>query len=124
MKQKELISVVISYYNRLSFLELVVQGFNRQSDSNFEVIIAEDNDDPANSRAIKNLQRKFPRLRIRHVFQSDVGFRKNKILNEATRVAQGELLIFVDGDCVPHRHFVCRHRTLARPQYNLGWPKG
>ena len=51
--------------------------------------------------------------------QPDRGFRKTKILNEATRVAQGDLLVFIDGDCIPHRHFVRQHRRLARPKTAL-----
>lgn len=119
MKPEKLVSVIIPFYNRLNFLSLVMAGFNRQSDSNFELIIAEDNEAPNNSRAIQGFRSQFPHLTIRHVSQPDIGFRKNKILNEATRVAQGELLIFIDGDCVPHRHFVRQHRLLAQPRTAL-----
>ena len=119
MKQEKLVSVIIPFYNRLNFLSLVIAGFNRQSDADFELIIAEDNEDPKNSRAIQGFRSQFPQLTIRHISQPDIGFRKNKILNEATRVAHGELLIFIDGDCVPHRHFVRQHRLLAQPRTAL-----
>ena len=117
MKQKDLVTVIIPYYNRRNFLSLVIAGFARQSDTHFEVIIAEDNDDPQNAKAIQAHQSQYPQLRIKHVYQPDAGFRKNKILNEATRIAAGQLLIFVDSDCIPHRHLVRQHRSLARPGF-------
>ena len=41
-----MISLIISFYKRLDFLELIFQSLDKQSYKNFEVIIAEDNNDP------------------------------------------------------------------------------
>ena len=114
MKQTQLISVIIPFYNRLDLLSLALYGFTRQSDSAFEIIIAEDNDIPQHRRAVADYQSSYPQLRIRHISQPDTGFRKNRILNKVTQLAAGDILVFIDGDCIPHRHFVHQHRTLAR----------
>jgi glycosyltransferase involved in cell wall biosynthesis len=99
------ISLIITIYKRLDFLDLVLQSVSRQSFKDFEVIIAEDDDSDLTKAFIaKQLPRyRFP---IGHVFQEDKGFRKNKILNQAVKKASGKYLVFIDGDCILHRHFL------------------
>jgi glycosyltransferase involved in cell wall biosynthesis len=50
---------------------------------------------------------------IVHLSQEDNGFRKNKALNRAIAAARGDLLIFIDGDCVPHKHHIASHVQCA-----------
>lgn len=100
-----MISLIISFYKRIDFLELIFQALERQSFRDFEVIVAEDANDPqtvdfiCQARYLRNYT-------IKHVSQEDIGFRKTRILNSAIRNADGEQLVFIDGDCVPHRHFL------------------
>jgi GT2 family glycosyltransferase len=99
-------SLIISYYQNIPNLRLILEGLNSQSNSNFEVIIAEDD---ANEETISFVQdmRTVYSYDIKHVFQSeDDGFRKNKMLNKAILVANHELILFIDGDCIPHKHFI------------------
>ncbi len=99
------VSLIIAVYKRLDFLSLVFQSIESQSFKNYEVIIAEDNNQAETRKFIEKAQKayKFP---IKHVFQEDMGFRKNKILNEAIRHSSGEKLVFIDGDCIIHKHFL------------------
>ncbi len=103
--QKPLISLIIAVYKNRDALSLIFQGLERQSFRNFEVIIAEDDQSPeiATLVAIQQEKRLFA---IKHVFQEDKGFRKNKILNAAIREASGTYCTFIDGDCIPHKHFL------------------
>ncbi len=101
-------SVVVAFYNKLRELELVLAGFERQSFRDFEIIIADDGSRPEVVTDLEALMARSP-LRIRHVWQEDRGFRKNRILNQAILAADSDYLIFVDGDCIPHRHFVAGH---------------
>lgn len=99
------VSLIIAVYKNIPFLELVLQSVNQQSFRDFEVIIAEDN----NSSEMKNfIDDKITnsKFKISHFSQEDKGFRKNKILNEAVRNAKTDKLVFIDGDCLIHKHFL------------------
>ncbi len=99
-------SVIISYYKNLSQLQLLLEALNRQSAAgSFEVIISEDDDASQTIAFINEVKAGFV-FPIIHVSQPDQGFRKCKALNNAIRVANAELLIFLDGDCVPHKKCV------------------
>lgn len=102
------ISVIIGFYKKLDFLSLVLQGLALQTFRDFEVLIAEDNNDPETLNFIKSLGPKinFP---IKVVQQEDLGFRKNRILNEAIHKSNGEVLVFFDGDCIPHKECLKEH---------------
>jgi glycosyltransferase involved in cell wall biosynthesis len=81
-----------------------------------EVLIADDGSGDETKGLIEELQVKleheFP---IRHVWQEDLGFRKPRILNETVRQATGDYLIFIDGDCMAHRHFIRSHMEASSP---------
>jgi cellulose synthase/poly-beta-1,6-N-acetylglucosamine synthase-like glycosyltransferase len=102
------ISVIIGFYKRLDFLSLVLQGLSKQTFKGFEVLIAEDNNDPNTIRFVNEFQKtvSFP---IKVVQQEDVGFRKNRILNEAIKQSTGEVIVFFDGDCIPHHECLSQH---------------
>ncbi|MGG9970984.1 glycosyltransferase [Ferruginibacter sp. SUN002] len=99
-------SVVISYYKNIPNLELILLGLNRQSaKGEFEVIISED-DDAIETVHFIDQQRKQLNFPIIHLSQEDTGFRKCKALNKAVNAATTDLVIFIDGDCIPHKHFI------------------
>lgn len=100
-----MISVIISFYKRVDFLELIFQSLDIQSYKDFEVIIAEDDNDPQTTEFI-NKARAFHLFNIQHVSQEDIGFRKTRILNLAVITAKGEQIVFIDGDCLLHKHFL------------------
>jgi glycosyltransferase involved in cell wall biosynthesis len=102
------ISVIIPVYNAIRDLELVLLGFLRQSSAGFELIIADDGSGPEIHALVQGFARR-SQVAIRHVYQSDEGFRKNRILNQAVKASAASYCIFSDGDCVPHRHFVQAH---------------
>jgi glycosyltransferase involved in cell wall biosynthesis len=99
-------SVIISYYKNLAQLQLLLRALNMQSALGcFEVIISEDDDAPQTIAFMNELKYGlgFPLI---HVSHPDQGFRKCKALNNAIRAANAELLIFFDGDCIPHKKCV------------------
>jgi glycosyltransferase involved in cell wall biosynthesis len=107
-------SIIISVYNRFDFLQLVLAGLEMQTEQRFEVIISDDGSGKQFTNQLRELCRLSP-LRIRHNWHPDAGFRKNQILNTSVRSAVGSLLIFLDGDCIPHPAFVAEHLALGGP---------
>lgn len=100
-----MISLIIAFYKRFDFLELILHSLDVQSFKDFEVIIAEDNNDAQTVEFIKKArsQHSYP---IQHVSQGDNGFRKTRILNTAVKAAKNEQIVFIDGDCILHQHFM------------------
>ncbi len=107
------ISLIVAFYNKIECLRLIFAALERQTFSDFEVVIA---DDGSRDEVVKELQGligecPFP---VRHVWHEDKGWSKNVILNKAVAAACAELLLFIDGDCIPNRHFVEDHIYCAR----------
>lgn len=113
-------SVIIAVYNHFEWLRLILDALRMQSEKNFEVIIADDGSNPETVQNINRYIANHPEMRIRHSWQPDEGWRKDKSLNKAVRLAESDYLIFVDGDCVPHPRFVADHLRLRRPNTIVG----
>ena len=112
----ELISVIVTTYNREDALDAVLQSLARQSDPDFEVIVADDGSGPATAKLIDTWRSKIGR-RLEHVWHADHGFRAAEIRNRALLTARGTYCVFLDGDCIVPPDFVANHRQLAEP----GW---
>lgn len=111
-------SVIFTTYNAPAWLEKVLWGFFCQSVSDFEIIIADDGSGAETRELIERLSLVSP-IQIKHVWQPDEGFQKCRILNKAVLAAQGDYLIFTDGDCIPRRDFVEQHLRHAAPGHYL-----
>lgn len=107
-------SVIISVYNKLDYFRLVLAGFERQTRRDFELIIADDGSSPDFVREAQAALQASG-LAYQYHWHADEGWRKNTILNTCILAAKAPWLIFVDGDCVPHRAFVAEHLKAARP---------
>jgi glycosyltransferase involved in cell wall biosynthesis len=102
------VSLLLATYEMPRHLELVLAALSRQRFRDFEIILCDDGSGPNTRAAVKAA---LPTLGVplTHLWQENHGFRKCRILNEAIRLAKGELLVFLDADCVPHRDFVGDH---------------
>ena len=111
-----LISVVITTYNRPLALKMALLALSNQTDSNFEVIVADDGSREETRLMIESVK---PILgySLTHVWQEDKGFRAARVRNLAALEAKGEYLVFLDGDCVPRANFIKNHRKLSEK----GW---
>lgn len=112
MDSSELVSVVITTYNRSDALLAVLEGLSHQTDRNFQVIVADDGSREEHRRPIFE-SGTAKALRVIHVWHPDVGFTASRIRNRGVAVASGKYIIFLDGDCVPEVDFIARHRALA-----------
>lgn len=112
------LTLVISFYNKIDQLLLILAALEEQSMGEFEVIIADDGSKPEVVEALKS-HIKQSQLIIQHLWQEDIGFRKVIILNEALRQSRTDYIVFIDGDCVPHHHFMKEHYENREPRVML-----
>ena len=110
----ELMSVIVTTYNREDALEAVLRSLGRQSDRDFEVVVADDGSTAATAAVIDAWKGKVGRC-LDHVWHEDRGFRAAEIRNRAILTSRGAYCIFLDGDCIVRPDFVGTHRRLAEP---------
>lgn len=110
------ISIIISFYNKIDILRRILEALSVQTMQDFEVVIADDGSREEVVQQIQQLQNDFL-FAIQHIWHEDLGWRKNTILNKAVVAAHGEYLIFIDGDCIPERHFVEEHYNERSPKH-------
>jgi glycosyltransferase involved in cell wall biosynthesis len=111
----DLISVIVSTYNRADALDAVLRALSRQSDRNFEIVVADDGSGAPTQRVVRDwIARSVP---VKHVWHEDRGFRLAEIRNLGIHESAGRYVIFLDGDCIARGNFVAAHRRLAE----VGW---
>ena len=107
------VSVVITTYNRSDALVAVLDALTRQTDSNFDVVVADDGSTDVHQQAIRNCAAA-KALHAVHVWHPDVGFTASRVRNRGVKAASGNYIILLDGDCVPERDFIAQHKRLAQ----------
>lgn len=103
-------------YRREDALAVVLRALSRQTDPDFEVLVADDGSGPATAELVEAWKGRLQH-RLIHVWHEDRGFRAAEIRNRAVLAASGDYCIFLDGDCIARPDFVAVHRRLAEP----GW---
>ena len=111
-----MISILLATYNWPQALKLCLESLATQTDTHFEIIIADDGSTQETKQLIESIKLTHP-ISIKHLWQEDQGFRKTMILNQAINAAHGDYLVFLDGDCIVQPDFVARHRALAQKGY-------
>ncbi len=104
-------SVIISVYRDVEALRCILYALRRQTKPRFEIVVSEDGESPRMRQFVDEIRPDLPGLT--HLTQVDQGFRKTRALNLAVCAASARRLIFLDGDCVPHRRFVENHLRYA-----------
>lgn len=109
------ISLIAAVYKDLEALKLIVKSLEKQTYTNFELVVAEDN----NSQEISDYIKSIKNIDIKHTQQEDSGIRKSRSINNAILASEGEYLIFIDGDCIPYTTFIEGHVKLSEKGYIL-----
>lgn len=105
------IAVIVSTYNRLDALEKVLEGLVQQTRQPDEIIVADDGSSNGTRKTIAAFIHNYD-LNMTHVWQQDKGFRVAEIRNKAILQSSSEYVVFLDGDCIPDKHFVSDHINL------------
>ncbi len=105
-------SLIISVYKKKSELELIFGALKRQTFTDFEVIVADDDSqNEMASHVVESAAKHF--LDVKFITHTFTGFGKNRILNKAILASQTDYLVFIDGDCIPHRGFIEGHLSAG-----------
>jgi glycosyltransferase involved in cell wall biosynthesis len=112
----DLVSVIVTTYNREDALGAVLSALSRQSDRGFEVVIADDGSGPTTAALAERWRLRLG-VPLSYVWQVDRGFRAAAIRNRAILACRGDYCIFLDGDCIVRPDFIAAHRRLAEQ----GW---
>ncbi|MEZ6189568.1 MAG: glycosyltransferase [Planctomycetota bacterium] len=110
------LSVILTTYNKPRDLERSLAGLRQQAFQDFEVLVCDDGSGPETAAVVEGFAADAP-FPVHHVWQEDAGFRAARSRNNGARRAQGETLVFVDGDVVAFPDFLEVHRRAQRE----GW---
>lgn len=111
-------SLIVTTYNRPAALAAVLASASRLAVRPAEVIVADDGSDARTADLIRRWQPRFG-MPLVHVWQPDDGFRAAAARNRAAAKATGELLVFVDGDCLLRPSLIAEHLRLAETGYTV-----
>jgi glycosyltransferase involved in cell wall biosynthesis len=108
----DLISVIVTTFNREDALDAVLRSLDAQHDRDFEVVVADDGSGEATAALIAQWKARLG-LPLAHVRHEHQGFRAAEIRNRAILASRGHYVVFLDGDCIVRPDFVAMHRRLA-----------
>lgn len=108
------IAVVVTTYNRPDALRAVLEAYAAQTDTAFDLIVADDGSTDETRRVADRYKARCGEVLV-HVWQEDRGFRAAAIRNRAVAQSRADYVVFTDGDCIPPRSFIASHRELAQP---------
>ena len=106
-------TLLVSAANPPATLALTCAALERQSWPELEIFFCEDGAESEVAQVVAAFQSR-ARFSVRHFTQEGGRFRKGRVMNAGAREASGEVLVFLDGDCVPHRDYVADHMRATR----------
>lgn len=106
------LSVVIPIYQRRNNLRLCLAALDKQSDRDFEVVVADDGSDDNPFGVLEEFNGRFPR---RYCWHEHRGVRIALTRNEGCRLAEGNAFLFLDSDILLNPsalgHYLNMHRA-------------
>jgi glycosyltransferase involved in cell wall biosynthesis len=110
------LTLAVTTYERPDALATVLASVIGQSSAPDEVVIADDGSGEATARVVERFGSAAP-YPVHHVRQDHAGFRVARLRNLAIARAQGDYIVFVDGDMLLDPRFIADHRRHARPGF-------
>ncbi|WP_124981107.1 glycosyltransferase family 2 protein [Nonlabens xiamenensis] len=118
MTKDPIISVIISTYNSVPWLEKTLWSYEHQIFRPFEIIIADDGSNQETADFIKSYQEQSSKPII-HIWHEDEGFQKSAILNKALMACNTDYVVMSDGDCIAREDFLQIHYERRQSGYFL-----
>jgi glycosyltransferase involved in cell wall biosynthesis len=112
------VAISVAFYNNLKNFDLMLAALEAQSLKDFLLIVSDDGSRVEVVDEVQNKLQNFSRPAL-HIWQEDLGFRKNRMLNWALQWCPSEYLVFVDQDCLPHPDFIKDHWALREKKVVL-----
>lgn len=110
------ISLVVNTHQRPRHLGLVLASIAAQEGvaGRFDVVVSDDGSTDDTAAVVRSYAAAaaFP---LRFTSRPHDGFRLARTRNDAARLARGDYLLFLDGDCMIPPHHVAAHRGRRRP---------
>ncbi|GAB4342013.1 MAG: hydroxychlorobactene glucosyltransferase CruC [Calditrichia bacterium] len=109
VEKGSLVSVLIPARNEAHNITECLQGICRQSYSNLEILVLNDESEDDTARKVREMQKKDPRIRLITGKPLPPGWTgKNWACHQLSRQAQGNIFIFTDADNRHHPEAVAR----------------
>lgn len=102
------VSLVVASFNQPRSLALVLRGVSALVPAPAELFVADDGSQPDTAELVARFAGGVP-FPVRFLTQENRGFRKTRAQNRALREVAGALVLFLDGDTVPHRAWLSEH---------------
>ncbi len=109
------VSILITTFRRPGHLSLVLESIalQRLRGTTIEIVVSDDGSGDETPHVVRAFATSSG-IAVRYVTQPHDGFRLARARNAAARLARGDYLLFLDGDCMIPRHHVAAHMARRR----------
>ena len=108
------VSILVNTFEKPRHLALVLESIALQrADCRLEVVVSDDGSTADTAAVVAAFAAHAP-FPVRFTTQPHDGFRLARVRNAAARLARGDYLLFLDGDCVVPPHHVAAHLARRR----------
>ena len=114
--EKDLISIIIPFYNENVYFDRCLQSALKQTYSNTEIIIINDGSKEEYRNLLENLESKYSKIKVYHIKNSGAGFARNV----GVKNAKGEYIAFLDADDEWYS-FKLEHQLSIIKKYDLNF---
>lgn len=104
-ENKNILSIIVSTYNGANKLPVILSSLQKQSFSNFELLVVVDGSTDETMKILKEWENKFADFKI--IYQQNKG--RAAVRNTGAKNAKGDWLLFFDDDLMVHENCVKDH---------------
>jgi glycosyltransferase involved in cell wall biosynthesis len=110
------ISAVVATYNRADYLRISLACLSAQDyQGDWQIIVADDGSTDHTADVISKARSNRTGLEIQHCWHEHRDYRRAFILNEGSRRAGGDILLFLDSDCIPAPNLLSTYAANFTP---------